>query len=57
MPRFLCRICRYSTPMSTRIAHALVMYLHCTQGMPGAPFHRWDNLMTESALQREVNWL
>jgi hypothetical protein len=24
--------------MSARIANALVMYLHCTQGVPGAPF-------------------
>jgi hypothetical protein len=30
-------ICHYSQPMSARIANVLTMYLHCTQGVPGAP--------------------
>ena len=37
MPRFLCRICRYSQPLTARVANVLTMYLHCTQGVPGAP--------------------
>jgi len=38
MPRILCRICRYATPMSARIAKVLTVYLHCTQGVVGAPY-------------------
>ena len=41
MPRFLCRICRYPMPMTARIANVLTTYLHCTQGVPGAP-HRTE---------------
>ena len=38
MPRFLCRICRYTMPMSARVANVLTAYLHCTQGVPDAPY-------------------
>ena len=38
MPRFLCSICRYEHPMSARIADLLTTYLHCRQGVPGAPY-------------------
>ena len=38
MPRLLCRICRYAVPMTAHIANKLTTYLHCTQGVPGAPF-------------------
>jgi hypothetical protein len=37
VPRIVCRICRYAVPMTARIANLLTMYLHCTQGVPGAP--------------------
>jgi hypothetical protein len=36
MPRFLCRICRYTMPMTARVANVLTVYLHCMQGVPGA---------------------
>jgi hypothetical protein len=38
MPRILCRICRYSQPMTARVANVLTVYLHCMQGVPGAPY-------------------
>jgi hypothetical protein len=38
MPRFLCRVCRYAMPMRARVANVLVVYLHCLQGVPGAPY-------------------
>jgi hypothetical protein len=38
MPRFLCRICSYAVPMTARVANVRVVYLHCTQGVPGAPY-------------------
>lgn len=38
MPRFLCRICRYATPMTALVANVLTVYLHCRQGVPGAPY-------------------
>lgn len=38
MPRFLCCICRYATPMSALVANAFAMYMHCTQGVPVAPY-------------------
>ena len=38
MPRFLCRICRYTTPMSARVVNVFTVYLHCMQGVPGAPY-------------------
>ena len=38
MPRILCRICRYVTPMTARVAGVTTMYLHCTQGVRGAPY-------------------
>ena len=38
MPRFICRICRYSQPMTARVANLMTMYLHCMQGVPGAPY-------------------
>ena len=37
VPRFLCRICRFSQPMTAIVANVFTMYLHCTQGVPGAP--------------------
>jgi hypothetical protein len=36
MPRFLCRICRADD--GARREGALTVYLHCTQGVPGAPY-------------------
>ena len=36
MPRSLCRICRYATRMTARVANVLTMCLHCRQGVPGA---------------------
>ena len=41
MPRILCCICRYATPMLARVAKVLTVYLHCTQGVGGAP-HRFE---------------
>jgi hypothetical protein len=38
MPRFLCVVCRYSQPISAYVANVLTMYLHCMQGVPGAPY-------------------
>lgn len=38
MPRFLCRICRHAQPTSAIVANVLTVYLHCTQGVPGAPY-------------------
>jgi hypothetical protein len=38
MARFLCRICRYAVPMTARVANVLAVYLHCMQGVPGAPY-------------------
>jgi hypothetical protein len=38
MPRLLCRICRYSQPMMAVVANVLTTYLHCRQGVSGAPF-------------------
>jgi hypothetical protein len=38
MPRFLFRIRRYSTPMSAIVANVFTVYVHCTQGVPGAPY-------------------
>jgi hypothetical protein len=38
VPRFLCRICRFSQPMTAIVANVFTMYLHCMQGVPGAPY-------------------
>jgi len=38
MPRFLCCICRYTTPMTALVANVLTHYLHCMHGVPGAPY-------------------
>jgi hypothetical protein len=38
VPRFLCGICRFSTPMSAFVANVFTVYLHCRQGVPGAPY-------------------
>jgi hypothetical protein len=38
MPRFLCRIGRFSTPMSALVANVFTIYLHCRQGVPGARY-------------------
>ena len=38
MPRFLCRVCRYAHPMSAFVANVFTVYLHCRQGVPGAPY-------------------
>jgi len=38
MPRFLRCICRYTTPMTALVANVLTHYLHCMQGVPGAPY-------------------
>ena len=38
MPRFLCRICSYAHRMSALVANVFVVYLHCRQGVPGAPY-------------------
>ena len=35
--RYLCRICGYAMPMTVRVA-TLTVYLHCMQGVPGAPY-------------------
>jgi hypothetical protein len=37
MPRFLCHISRFGTPLSCNVANVL-MSLHCTQGVPSAPY-------------------
>jgi hypothetical protein len=33
MPRFLCRIWRYTMPTSARVANVLAFYMHCMQGI------------------------
>ena len=35
--RYLCLVCGYATPMVARMANVLTTYLHCSQGVPGAP--------------------
>ena len=38
MKRYLCAICRYTMPMTVRVAKVLTVYLHCMQRVPGAPY-------------------
>jgi hypothetical protein len=38
MPRILCCICRFAMPMIARIAGTTTSYLHCRQGVVGAPY-------------------
>ena len=33
----LCPLCHWLTPMPGRIAGVLTIYMHCMQGVPGAP--------------------
>ena len=38
MPRYLCQICHFATPLMGYVANVLRLYLHCTQGVRGAPY-------------------
>ncbi len=38
MPRILCRICAHAMLMTARVANVMTTYLHCWQGVPGAPY-------------------
>ena len=38
MPRYLCQICHFATPLMGYIANVLTLYLNCTQGVRWAPY-------------------
>lgn len=37
MARILCLICRFASPQYALLANIATVYLHCLQGVPGAP--------------------